>query len=245
MWLDAVSFVARRSRSIASFVRVARERRRRRAEPRGVWAGLAYLRQRSCWSRATVAVGLTLRLPVPDPGCVVPGARRSSSTTRTRASPGCCSSVLGGGSGRRVAVAYTTSCEAPAAPNARVVRRSSALAGSLWVLVPARAARGRSARRWPIVRLRRLPLINAPYLRLLSIRGSRRRCSAKVLQSLITAQPARRPARLRRSPGRSFVARRAARDLRGRRRPGHESPPQLHPRRCRLGSGEALVQEAA
>jgi predicted MFS family arabinose efflux permease len=177
MWLDAVSFVVA-FLLVGAFVRAAREVHDKE-EAGGVWAGLGYLRRDRLVARASVS-SLTFGFLFPILAASFPVLAYTQYDHNPRVA-GILFSAIGAGQVAGSLLAYRLVTKL--APLRMAAIAAIFTAAPLWLLVPyvplavtatALAICGAS-----------VPLINAPYLGLLSTRIPRA-LRGKVIQSLIT-----------------------------------------------------------
>ena len=226
MWLNAGSYLLSVV-LIGLFVRVAREVHEPNEDASGIWAGLALPAARPP-ARPRLPLEFHVRLSLSR--CSLPRSRCSptSSTTGNPRVAGFLFAVIGAGQvvGSLLAFRLVTRVRPMRLASLAVV----ATAAPLWLLVPhlplavvgfALAICGAS-----------IPLINAPYLGMLTIRVPKA-LRAKVLQSLLTINQVSGPLGYV-VAGTLFVPLRAPRHLPRRRGTRDVREPQLHPCRPRL-----------
>ena len=162
----------------------------------------------------------------------------TSSTTATRASPGCCFAVIGGGQVVGSLLDVQARHARPAAAP-RVVRRARDRGRRSGC--SSRTCRSRSSRSRSRSCGASIPLINAPYIGMLTIRvpPALRGQGAAVADH---DQPGARAARLRRSPGRCSSRIGLHDDVRGVAVLATFASAELHPRR-RTGRGGPLPKK--
>ena len=178
MWLDAASFLVAFV-VIGLFVRVGHTAPGEDADSGGVWAGLAYLRRDLLLARVSLS-SLTFGFLFPMLGASLPVLAYQQYDHNPRVA-GLLFAVIGGGQLLGSLLAFRLVTKVPGMRLAAIAAFFTA--APLWLLVPevplgvvalALAICGAS-----------IPLINAPYLGMLSVRVPRA-LRGKVLQSLIT-----------------------------------------------------------
>lgn len=178
MWLDAASFLIAFV-IIGLFVRVGSTTHEEDADSGGIWAGLSYLRHDVLLARVSLS-SLTFGFLFPMLGASLPVLAYQQYDHNPRVA-GLLFAVIGGGQVVGSLLAFRLVTRIPGMRLAAIAAFFTA--APLWLLVP-HASLGVAAVALGICGAS-IPLINAPYLGMLSVRVPRA-LRGKVLQSLIT-----------------------------------------------------------